>query len=77
MRLRGEEVYGISVSLVRPAVLDALDVYEQGSGEGSEGGQLGVRTGDVLIENVVLLDHIVYDLAALLVDDQHLPLQPS
>lgn len=36
--------------------------------------RLTQRTGDVLIEYVILLDHIVEYLRGRLVDDQHLPL---
>ena len=33
-----------------------------------------LRTGDILIENIIFFDDIVYDLLGPFVDDQHLPL---
>lgn len=73
MRLRGEEVDGIGVGLGLAPVLDALDVCG-GLARGMEAGG-GGRTGDVGVEDVIFLDGIVDELAALLVGDQDLPLR--
>ena len=77
VRLRGEEVDGIGVGLRLAAVLDALDVCGVLAlgprGRASEVG--GGRTGDVGVEDVILLDDIVDEAAAVVVGDQDLPLR--
>lgn len=72
VRFRRDEVDGVNVGLGLAPVGDVLDVY-------AESDQLVhraclERTRNVGIENVILLDHIVDELAAVIVHDQDLPL---
>jgi hypothetical protein len=73
VRLRREEVDGVRVFLIWSTILDLLNVCELLSDDFPEAWPC-LHTRDVLIEYVVLFDHIVYDLAAVFVDDHDLPL---
>jgi hypothetical protein len=67
-----DDVYGVHVSLRGSPLLEALDVWaRQANGLRQHRVQ---RTGDVEVENVIFLDHIVYELFAVLVDYEYLPL---
>jgi hypothetical protein len=73
VRLRREEVDGVRVFLIWSTILDLFNVCELLSDHFPEALPC-LPTRDVLIEYVVLFDHIVYDLAAVFVDDHDLPL---
>jgi hypothetical protein len=67
-----DDIYGVHVPLSRSAVLEAFNVWQ-----GQD--RLLVQrwawhTRDVEVENVIFLDHIVYELLAVLVDNEYLPL---
>jgi hypothetical protein len=72
VRLGCEDVDCVHVPLSRPPLLEALDVWA-GQNRGLTG-QWAQRTRNVEVEDIIFLDDIVYQLLAVLVDYEYLPL---
>lgn len=75
MGLGRQEVYGVHRWIRLSPVLDLLDVcrvFSMGSADSSSCGM--AHTRDILIENIIFLDCIIYDLLGGFVDNQDLPL---
>jgi hypothetical protein len=72
VRFWRDDVYSVHVSYGLPPLFDALDVWD---------GQHNMpphpcwsHTCDVEVEDVIFLDHVVYELLAVFVHDEDLPL---
>jgi hypothetical protein len=71
--LRREDVYCIHIGVHLPPVLNLLNIWPALSIYSIQTSLQ--RTRDILVENVIFLDHIVYYLLRGVVQDQHFPLK--
>lgn len=79
MRLWREEVYRIDIAVRRSSIGNLFDVWSKsgeavGTKEAFEGA-CGGRTRDVLVQNGVLLEHIVDQASTIGIHDEYFPLR--